>query len=229
MYIYTLWRFTFSDSVCNAPMHTDVIHPSTKVMADVFQKQNSTRCLHPICMYFVVYKCMYVTISNAKFNDILYQPVMHQGSQCGECVFLNQVSIIVNFMEWNLTYSNENSLNSNSRRFLNRTKISWRWVTLLQNHHQISVGHCVSISVLPKERVTLRKQCPPRPCLSTFGLYKAPDILLMECSGISVNKTHLLKAPTGGFSIFTKFRGRVTSTIGMWLSISLLLQMLQNL
>ena len=185
---------------------------------------------------FIQFACIlwYINVCTWPFpmqNSMTYyiNPLCTRGRNAVSVFFLNQVSIIVNFMEWNLTYSNENSLNSNSRRFLNRTKISWRWVTLLQNHHQISVGHCVSISVLPKERVTLRKQCPPRPCLSTFGLYKASDILLMECSGISVNKTHLLKAPTGGFSIFTKFRGRVTSTIGMWLSISLLLQMLQNL
>ena len=48
-----------------------------------------------------------------------------RGSKDGECTFFeNQVWIIVNFMQWNLTDSDEIFQTSNLRRFLNFTQIS---------------------------------------------------------------------------------------------------------
>ena len=72
-------------------------------------------------------------------------------------VVLNAVSIIVFFSDqvwtssliscWNLTGSIEIFKTSNLIRFLYLTQISWRLASKLQNHQQISVGHCVSLSI----------------------------------------------------------------------------------
>ena len=47
-----------------------IVHPSPKVMADFFQTQKSTWCLHPICTIFGIFiKCMLAVISYEKYKD----------------------------------------------------------------------------------------------------------------------------------------------------------------
>ena len=71
-----------------------------------------------------------------------------RGSKDRKCsFFLNQVWIIVNFMQRNLTDSDEIFQTSNLRRFLNITQIPWRLAPLLQNRERISVSHCLTLSI----------------------------------------------------------------------------------
>ena len=126
------------------------IHPSPKAMANFFQTQKSTSCLHPFCITFGRFMKSVSGHFLWKIYWLLSLTRYAPRSKGDECiVFLSKLSlnIIVNFIEWNFTDSGE-ILTTLILTRLNLVQISWRLASLLQNHSRKSVGRCVRLSAI---------------------------------------------------------------------------------
>ena len=91
---------------------------------------------------------------------------MHRGLKTTNVCFSKlSLNIIVNFMEWNFTHSGEILETLIVAHFLNLVRISWWLASLLQNHSQRSVGHCVRLSA----SLCKRKWCTHLICIYVCG------------------------------------------------------------
>ena len=72
---------------------------------------------------------------------------MHGDLKARNVIFAKlSLNIIVNIMEWNLTDLGEMLETLILTRWPNLVQISWRLVSVLQNHSRKSVGHYVRLS-----------------------------------------------------------------------------------
>ena len=128
------------------------LHPSPKVMADFFQRQKLPWCPYPICTIFGGFiKHMNVFIFCAKYIDFLNQPVLHRGSKCDNVIlFKSSLNIIVNFIEWDLTDSDEII----ETLFLTRTNVMAIGLTVTKSFAEkcrslcTLIGKCVHAKVM---------------------------------------------------------------------------------
>ena len=104
------------------------VHPSPKVMADIFQTQKLTWCPHPICTIFgQCIKCMQAFIFCENILTFCINPFCTGILSVGSVIFFsNQVWTTSLIFCWNLTDSSEIFWTSNSIHFLYLTPISWR-------------------------------------------------------------------------------------------------------
>ena len=83
--------------------------PFAKSNGRFFQTQKSTWCLYLICPIFGRFmEYVSAVISYDKYIDFYYQPFRHRGLKATKVIFSKlSFNIIVNFMDWNLTDSDE--------------------------------------------------------------------------------------------------------------------------
>ena len=92
-------------------------------------------------------KCMQVFIFVQNILTFCINPFCTGVLNAVSVIFFKaSLNIIVNFIEWDLTDSDEILETLFLTHCLNLVQISWRLASLVQNHSRKSVGHCVRLS-----------------------------------------------------------------------------------